>query len=120
LAGSSSRRGLARPHRSPRVSGPTWSIQTSRSSLAEFSRPSRDRPAPKPIRLATATRPSAAVRLLGTCSLGGRTVAPLDSAPSCHVHSAPAHNLLWQPRRLPDLYAIVVHDERGQLPSHRG
>jgi hypothetical protein len=81
---------------------------------------SRDKPVLEPIRLATATWPSAAVRFLGTCSLGGWTEAPLVRAPSRHVQSAPAHDLLREPRLLTDLYAIVVHDERGQLPTHRG
>jgi hypothetical protein len=58
--------------------------------------------------------------LLGTCSLGGWTEASLVRTSSRHVQSAPAHDLLRQPRRLPDLYAIVVRDERGQLPARRG
>jgi hypothetical protein len=118
--GSSSRRSLAHPRRSPRILYLIRKRLALRSSLAECCLLSRDEPVPKPIRLAIATRPSAAVRLLGTCSLGGWTEAPLVRAPSRHVQSAPAHDILRQPRRLPDLYAIVVHDERGQLPTHRG
>jgi hypothetical protein len=30
------------------------------------------------------------------------------------------HDPLRQPRWLPDLYAVVARDERGQLPAHRG
>jgi hypothetical protein len=30
------------------------------------------------------------------------------------------HDPLRQPRRLPDLYAVVAHDEGGQLPAHHG
>jgi hypothetical protein len=30
------------------------------------------------------------------------------------------HDPLRQPRRLPDLYAVVARDERGRLPAHRG
>jgi hypothetical protein len=45
--------------------------------------------------------------------LRGWTETPLVCTPSRHVQSAPAHDLLRQPRRLPDLYAIVVCDERG-------
>jgi hypothetical protein len=90
------------------------------SSLAEYFLLSRDEPAPKPIRLAIATQLSATVRFSGLAPLGGGTEASPVCTPSRHVQSAPAHDLLRQPRRLPDFYAIVVRDEKSQWPIHRG
>jgi hypothetical protein len=43
------------------------------------------------------------------------------SARRCVTSNRPRpYDLLRQPRRFPDLYAVVARDERGQLPAHRG
>jgi hypothetical protein len=43
------------------------------------------------------------------------------SACHCATSNRPRpHDPLRQPRRLPDLYAVVARDERGWLPAHRG
>jgi hypothetical protein len=64
-------------------------------------------------------------RLLLSGSLG---FAPSGTGPKRHLSACRCaacnrsrpHDLLRQPRRFPDLYAVVACDVRGQLPAHRG
>jgi hypothetical protein len=65
---------------------------------------SRDVPAPKPIRLATAVRPLAGTRPLGTCAALGSDPtlwpAQCDSVASCHLDSSVSvmipENVMWR------------------------
>jgi hypothetical protein len=59
---------------------------------------------------------------------GSLGLAPSGTGPKHHLSARHyvasnrprPHDPLRQPRRLPDLYAVVARDERGQLPAHRG
>jgi hypothetical protein len=81
---------LARFRPSPRILCPIWRLLFSNSSLVELHRPSRDVPAPRPIRLVTAERPRAGTLPLGTCAASGSdpTLRPAqcDSDLSCHLY----------------------------------
>jgi hypothetical protein len=87
--GSFPRRSLVHFRRSPRILCPAWRLSVSRPSLVKLHRPSRDVPAPRPIRLATAERPRAGTLPLGTCAALGSdpTLRPAqcDSDLSCHL-----------------------------------
>jgi hypothetical protein len=76
----------------------------------EGCRSSRDVPAPRPIRLAAATRPPAGVWLLGTCSLGAWTKAPLVRVPQLHVQSSPVPRSFAATTAVADLYTVVARD----------
>jgi hypothetical protein len=59
---------------------------------------------------------------------GSLGLAPSGAGPTHHLSACRcvtsnrprSHDPLRQPRRLPDLYAVVARDERGRLPAHRG
>jgi hypothetical protein len=59
---------------------------------------------------------------------GSLGLAPSGTGPKHHLSARRyamsnrprPHDPLRQPRRLPDLYAVVARDKRGQLPVHRG
>jgi hypothetical protein len=74
------------------------------SGLADRHRPSRVVPAPRPIRLATAMRPLAGTRPLGTCAASGSnpTLWPVQccSVMSCRLDSSVSvmipENVMWR------------------------
>jgi hypothetical protein len=64
-------RSLVRFNRSPRIPRPARKPSVLKPSLVELHQPSRDVPAPRPIRLATAMQPLAGAWPLGTCAALG-------------------------------------------------
>jgi hypothetical protein len=102
--GSFPRRSLVRIHRSPRILRPAWRLLFLNLSLVGFHRTSRDVPAPRLIRLATAERPRAGTLPLGTCAASGfgpmLRPAQRCSVLSCRLESSVSvmipENVMWR------------------------